>query len=248
MTQADAVKATIEKLGGVATLGQINNIIFDIKDCHWGTKTPFATIRRIVRHTSGIYRIKPGLYGLEDYRQNLENSGIVVETTVNENSEEIKRFNHTYYQGLLLEMGNIKHYLTYAPNQDKNKIYLNKKIDEIRSLSVLPQFSYKRIVQRCRTVDVVWLNERKMPNSLFEVEHSTDIQNSLLKFSDLQDFNCRMFIVANGKRVEEFQKKMQYSAFDSLTHPFCRVNFLDYEALVKQYENTIQLSQSPIVL
>lgn len=57
-----------------------------------------------------------------------------------------------------------------------------------------------------------------------------------------------MFIVANGKRVEEFQKKMQYSAFDSLTHPFCRVNFLDYEALAKQYENTIQLSLSPIVL
>lgn len=65
---------------------------------------------------------------------------------------------------------------------------MNRKIDELRGLSVLPQFSYKEIVQRCRTVDVVWLNERKMPNSLFEVEHSTDIQNSLLKFSDLQDF------------------------------------------------------------
>ena len=61
MTQAQAVIETIEKLGGIATLTQINQKIFEIKDCNWGTKTPFASIRRIVRHTKGIYPIKKGL-------------------------------------------------------------------------------------------------------------------------------------------------------------------------------------------
>ena len=37
----------------------------------------------------------------------------------------------------------------------------------------------------------------EMPHSLFEIEHSTDIQNSLLKFNDLQDFYSRMVIVAD---------------------------------------------------
>ena len=49
MTQAQAVIETIEALGGIATLNQINQNIFKIKDCVWRTKTPFASIRHIVQ-------------------------------------------------------------------------------------------------------------------------------------------------------------------------------------------------------
>ena len=55
-----------------------------------------------------------------------------------------------------------------------------------------------------------------MPHSFFEIEHSTDIQNSLLKFNDLQDFYVRMTIVADIKRKTEFECKMNYHAFDEL--------------------------------
>jgi hypothetical protein len=72
-----------------------------------------------------------------------------------------------------------------------------------------------------------------MPKSLFEVEHSTDFQNSLIKFSDLQDFYTRMIIVADDNRKREFMQKMQSSVFHEVTP---RVNFLGYESLVKQYE------------
>jgi len=242
MTQSEAVKATLEKLGGIGTLGQINQIIFDIDDCKWGSKTPFASIRRIVRHTPGIYRIKPGLYGLEEYRKNNESKGIIVETKSNENCDEIIQFNHTYYQGILLELGNLKQMQTYVPNQDKNRVFINKKLDDIRTIKNLPDFSFPGIVQRSSTIDVVWLNSRNMPNSLFEVEHSTDIQNSLLKFNDLQDFNCQMYIVADGKRQEEYLKKIQYSAFTSLTKPRGRVFFIDYESLINQYELAVKMS------
>ena len=68
MTQAQAVIETIDKLGGIATLNQINQHIFEIEDCAWKTKTPFASIRRIVQLTKGIYKIKPGLYALESHR------------------------------------------------------------------------------------------------------------------------------------------------------------------------------------
>ncbi len=46
-------------------------------------------------------------------------------------------------------------------------------------------------------MDVIYFNENKMPSRLYEVEHSTDIQNSLLKFSLLRDFNTNFFIVAD---------------------------------------------------
>lgn len=45
MTQAQAVIETIDKLGGIATLNQINQHIFEIEECAWKTKTPFASIR-----------------------------------------------------------------------------------------------------------------------------------------------------------------------------------------------------------
>ena len=69
----------------------------------------------------------------------------------------------------------------------------------------------------------------------FEIEHSTDIQNSLLKFNDLQDFYVRMAIVADIKRKPEFEAKMRFHAFDDLRLNK-RVSFLSYDALVKQYE------------
>ena len=61
MNQNEAVILTLEKLGGVATLGQLNQEVFKITDCEWKTKTPFASIRRIVQLNSKIYKIKPGL-------------------------------------------------------------------------------------------------------------------------------------------------------------------------------------------
>lgn len=48
MKQYEAVIETLKRLGGIATLGQLNQEVFKIRDCEWNTKTPFASIRRIV--------------------------------------------------------------------------------------------------------------------------------------------------------------------------------------------------------
>ena len=79
-----------------------------------------------------------------------------------------------------------------------------------------------------------------MPDSFFEVEHSTDIQNSLIKFSDLQDFYTKMFIVADEKRHSEFDKKISYSSFEDLRKER-RVKFLSYDDLEKQYRQALEL-------
>ena len=94
-------------------------------------------------------------------------------------------------------------------------------------------------------MDVIWFNSRLLPNSLFEVEHSTDFQNSLIKFSDLQDFYTRMIIVADENRKREYAQKVQSSVFGEIAN---RVNFLGYESLVKQYEVDLLRSNQVFLL
>lgn len=240
MKQHDAVIETIKNLGGIATLAQLNQEVFKIKDCSWKTKTPFATIRRIVQQRPEIYKIRPGLYGLVSHKKINEQRGISIETEKNKNSKEIQEFNHSYYQGIILQIGKFKGLETIVPFQDKNKTFLNKKLKDFCSLDSFPSFSFEKIVHRSSTIDVIWFNERSMPHSFFEIEHSTDIQNSLLKFNDLQDFYVRMIIVADKKRKAEYESKIKYSSFKEIIQ---RVIFLDYESLSKQYEYQIQQSQ-----
>ena len=248
MTQAQAVIETIEMLGGIATLNQINQHIFEIADCQWRTKTPFASVRRIVQQTAGIYKIKPGLYALETHRQELERNGILVQNEHNQNSEIVQTFNHAYYQGLLLEMGKMRHLDTFVPDQDKNKHFLNQAVlGDLRTIQAIPEYTYPQLVKRSSTIDVIWFNDRHMPHSFFEVEHSTDIQNSLLKFNDLQDFAARMVIVADEKRHYEFKSKMGYAAFHQLANDK-RVAFLSYESLGKQYEQEFEKQKFDFVL
>ena len=248
MKQYEAVIQTIENLGGIATLGEINQNIFKISECEWKTKTPFASIRRIVQTNSEIYKIKPGLYALVKYRKDFENNGIHVETEHNRETAEIIDFNHSFYQGMIAALGNLKSKRTFIPNQDKNKLFIKKRLGEIATLDDLPSFSYENLLSRCRTIDVIWFNDRMMPSSLFEVEHSSDIQNSLLKFNDMQDFYVKMFIVADIHRKEEYFKKIEYSAFASLREPVKRVQFLSYDDLRKLYEQEIERQMMEIVI
>lgn len=248
MKQNEAVKLTLERLGGVATLGQLNQEVFKIKDCEWKTRTPFASIRRIVQLDKNIFKIRPGLYGLLKMKTEIENRGIIIETEKNIDSKELQEFNHSYYQGLLLIVGKLKGFSTFVPNQDKNKsFYDERKLGEIRTISELPKYSYDSIVQRSSTIDVIWFNERNLPHSFFEVEHSTDIQNSLIKFNDLQDFYSRMIIVADHKRRADYINKIKYSSFKDLSKNN-RVSFLDYVSLNKQYESLIEQESFETIL
>ena len=84
-----------------------------------------------------------------------------------------------------------------------------------------------------------------MPNSFFEVEHSTDIQNSVAKFCDLQDFHSRFLIVAPKNRRGQFDKVMSRTAFKDIK---ARVAFHSYEDISKQYELPLgRESQHPTV-
>lgn len=226
MKQHEAVVQAMRQNGGYATLGHLYQTVLKIPSCHWGTKTPFASIRRIVQqHPDLFFKVRPGLWALTSERQRILQQFAVTEDA---SPSKVEEFNHTYYQGLIVEIGNLRHYQTFVPNQDKNKPFLSHKLADVSTLQHFYEFTYDHLLKRARTVDVTWFNERKLPNGFFEVEHSTDIQNSLLKFLEFQDFRIRFCIVADAARRAEFEAKLAYSAFAPIRS---EVKFLDYETL-----------------
>lgn len=233
MKQHTAVIETMEKLGGIATLGQLYQEVLKNDQCSWSTQTPHASIRRIVQTRPEIYKIKPGLYGLGSYQKRLEDQGIIAETPKNKDSEELRVFNHTYYQGILLLHGNLLGMSTFAPNQDKNQKFLNQKLCDVRTLQSLPQYSYPHLVNTSSTIDTIWFNERQMPHSFFEVESSTFFQNSFNKLADLRDFHVDMVIVADENRRKEYETKLSRSVYNVIRK---RIRFQNYEITVKRYE------------
>ena len=240
--QSQIVTEVMEKLGGLATLGLIIQETLEHPEFKFSGKTPQANIRRIVQQSKDLYKIKPGLYGLKSMEEENEKKGAVVETLSNINSKVVEEFTHGYYQGLLLEIGKMKKLETFSPNQDNRRKYLNKELVEIRTLSEIPNFSFDIFVKRVRTIDAIWFHSTKdelMPQCFFEVEHSTDIQNSLLKYADLRDFSAKKYIVADEKRKAEFDDKLKYTSFDDIRN---QVEFLSYKELVKQYEHYFEKS------
>lgn len=232
MKQHEAVIRVMENNGGFATLAYLYQNALLVEGCEWKTKTPFASIRRIVQDDRFFFKIRPGLWALKTYKDKLPPEILPRKWESKERKEE---YSHTYYQGLLVELGNLKKFKTFIPSQDKNKIYLGKKLSEFASMPEIFKFSYDRIIQKAKTVDVTWFNERDMPANFFEVEHLGDIQNSLLKFVELQDFYVNFCIVASEVRKKEFQSKLSLGAFKSIHD---RVKFLNYDDVAELHAKT----------
>ena len=116
MKQYQAVIEVMKANGGFATLGHLYSEVPKIRSVEWKTKTPFASIRRIVQDTRFFFKIRPGLWALKDSKQKLPES--MVPTAKESKKPE---FTHSYYQGLLVEIGNLRGYDTFVPSQDKTR-------------------------------------------------------------------------------------------------------------------------------
>lgn len=194
----------------------------------WKTKTPFASIRRILQTNPEFFKIQPGLWGLSDYKKEILEKFSIKNNRISDNNE----FTHTYYQGIIAEIGNSRNFKTFVPAQDKNRLFANRKLSEVATTDKC-DFTYPEIVRFAKTVDVIWFNERNLPNSFFEVEHSTDFKNSINKFYELQDFRAKFWIAGKKERRRQFEDVINASIY----YPIKKlVSFVDYENLVRQYE------------
>lgn len=237
MKQHEAVIKVMEQNGGYATFAYLYQNVLKVTDVEWKTKTPFASIRRIVQDERFFFKIRPGLWALNSHRHLLPDNMI---PTKKETPKQID-FTHSYYQGLLVQLGNIRNFDTFIPSQDKNKIFLGKdRLGNLASLTKIYPFTYSSIISKAQTIDVVWFNSRKIPASVFEVEHSTDMKNSLIKFVELQDFRTDMIIVANVIRKKQYEEALSLSAFRAIRD---FVRFWSYDQLSQLHSKTFELKE-----
>lgn len=229
MTQKDCVKNAMQRNGGYATLQQLYGLI-DFSS--WGTKTPQASVRQIVQLNKEFFRIEAGLWGLTDCKDEILQKFNIVES----DKKSKETFTHSYIQGIIGEIGNIKKFDTYVPPQDKNRMFLEKKLSDVATVERLYDFTYPQILKYARTIDVIWFNERKLPNAFYEVEHTTDIKNSLNKFYELQDYRAKFYIVAPKERERQFSEIISSSIYKEIKGIVC---FVNYDTIIRQYEKEI---------
>ena len=222
----------MRKNGGYATFQQLNHMI-DFSD--WKSKTPQASVRRIVQVNDEFFKVRPGLWALSELKNEVLKKLDIIENDKESNDQ----FSHSYYQGILVELGNLHDFGTYIPNQDKNKMFIDKRLSDLSSVKTIPHFSYDSITNRARTIDVIWFNDRGMPHGFYEVEHTTNISNSLEKFCDLQDFRAKFVIVADESRRKQFNSILERSAYKEIRS---FISFFNYESLVLQYEKECSLA------
>lgn len=223
MKQSEAVIEAMKQYGGYATLGQLYQTAPNIPDSEWKTKTPFASIRRIVQVRDEFFKIRPGLWALTSEKEKVMRLFSEERAPAKE-----KEYTHSFFQGLVVEIGNLKGFQTFVPAQDKNKPFSQKKLGEVANLSDFYQFTYEEVIRQALTIDVTWFNERRYPSAFFEIEHSTDIHRSLLKYMEFQDFRVEFHIVADQHRKAEFESKLSLTAFVPIKK---LVKFWDYDAV-----------------
>jgi hypothetical protein len=193
-------------------------------------KTPNNTIQERVQRDERFTKIGFGVYALTKYLNRLPLQGEA--KTENEKKER----EHSAIQGMLLEIGNQQKDIGDTYTNDKKCIFGNKKLGNLATLDHIPPFTYPNIIKNSvRFFDVIWFNKRGLPQVVFEVEHSTDFRDALIKFSELRDFRTKFYCVAKADRKEKFVKEISKNAFKFMLEGK-RVGFLDYEAIKNDYK------------
>lgn len=231
-SQREAVVEIMEANGGYITLQELYSKVIHIEGVSWeGTKDLEANIRCLLQRRKDFFKIKPGLWALQIYRNKLPSS---VKILIDEGlcDKTIQRdYTHYYYQGLIVDIGNMRDYTTYVPSQDKNRPYLDKTLKDVAKTVELPHFTFDTVIGTVKSIDVIWLNERNFPTNVFEVENTTNFKNSLIKFYELKDFATEMTIVASENNRAKYEGVINLGVFREIKN---RVKFIGYKK-VEQY-------------
>ncbi|MBQ9013695.1 MAG: hypothetical protein IJ094_09130 [Bacilli bacterium] len=234
MTQSDCVAEIMENNCGYAELSDIYAKvvseylhIFNIKNY----KTNIRGLLQKERHR--YFKVRPGIWALIDYKGKLPKE---IEDLIEDPSISYfdKPTEHAKIQSDLIYIGKELDFTTYIYGQDKKRVYNDKgnRLEEIVDIVKIPNFTYKKIVDKIRSIDVIWFSNNveegfKYPEVVFEVESSTNIKNSLNKFNYLKSFNIKvMYIVAPKKREKQFNKIIELDEYKEIKS---RVKFLYYE-------------------
>jgi hypothetical protein len=229
MTQKEFIISVMENKDGYATLADLYKA-YSKSNENWETETPEASIRRTLQTNRDFFKIIPGLWALKKYENKLPNNIKKIIEEEKELDDKDKPNIHQFYQAQIANIGQMLGYKTYIPPQDIGKVKNFAQYLEITEFRQFENFTYGSIGDHIKTIDVIWLqgDNHIFPHTIFEVENTTDFQNSLTKFYELKHYLLNMTIVAPASRKKEFQSRIDQSIYAPIKE---RIKFLSYDKI-----------------
>jgi hypothetical protein len=229
------VKDALERLGGEGHLDDINEIIKLHPKTHTNP-TWKDTIRRVIRQYAIFQPLPPNRSGL--YRL-VEQPSIEAEP---ERLEKDELVDHGTAQGMLLALGRMYGYETFAPATDRTaRSFQGKPLTALSSITDCAGFCGRNSLHRVRQIDAIWLaedNDGAYPVYAFEVEHTTGVRSGMDRLLELPErYEVGLFVVAPGEDERKtFEGLVNQSRFRKFRG---RLSFRDYQQLDSLYNMAV---------
>lgn len=145
---------------------------------------------------------------------------------------------HSTIEGMLIELGNFYKFLTYT--SDKNNAFDGKTLSSIEGLRQIPEFTYGKIMKIVRRMDVIWFLAKPkyiFPKYIYEVEHSGDFTNSMLKMFQLKDFDATFVLASWDSKRKMFDDRIDQEPFHEVKNRFI---FRPFELISEFYFSAVK--------
>lgn len=233
----------VEECGGIATLKELYQIVPQIREIppHLDAKHIIrAYLRRMSRVSGKLKRVGLGIYALpdvqleENFFENIQKGksreeifGTIEETNM-----------HACLEGMLLELGNIYGYLTYAA--DPSGVFNGKPLKTLATIEKFPHFTAPPLLNIAKTIDVIWFKKRamvNMPKLTFDIELTTDITKALYRAYQLRDFKMFFYIVGPENKRKQFKRRIETDPYHEIRE---RVFFRSTDEIFSLYETAVK--------
>jgi hypothetical protein len=235
LTWKDVVRDALLELGGQGHLSEINRIV----EGHPKTMTNPTwqdTIRRVVRQYKIFEPVLPERSGI--YK-------VVEEISIKPESQtftEKPEIDHGIAQGMLVTLGKIYGYETYAPSHDQTiRTFQNKPLRDFVTVSDCTGIFEGPNLAKIREKDVLWFDEDDyglFPVYAFEVEETTRVKSGLDRLLKIpRRFPTRFFVIGPTEKEKKlFNQYTNQTPFRSFKDRFL---FRLYEELEKLYNSAL---------
>ncbi len=196
------------------------------------------TIRRVVRQYKIFEPVLPERSGI--YKLMEEFPAEVGQQTFTQEPE----INHGIAQGMLVTLGNIYGYETYAPPRDQTiRRFQGKPLSDFVTVSDCTNiFSGSRNLPKIREIDALWFDEDDdglFPTHAFEVEETTGVKSGLDRLLKIpRRYLVNFYIIApSTKEKDLFNRYVNQTPFRSFKDRF---SFRYYNELEELYNFAVE--------
>jgi hypothetical protein len=235
-TWKDVVRNALLELGGQGHLSEINKIAEGnpkIKTKIANNPTWQATIRRVVRQYKIFGPLGKGIYKLME------------EVTLKGEPQEFTKepeIDHGIAQGMLVTLGKIYGYETYAPPHDQTvRNFQGKPLKDFVSVSDCTDIFRGPNLAKIREIDTLWFDEDDyglFPVYAFEVEETTRVKSGLDRLLKIpRRFPTQFFIIGpSTKEKNLFNQYINQTPFREFRDRFM---FKLYKELEELYNSAL---------